>query len=297
MSTAFTNLQAVPIDAALPAQNTATAGKALISNGTNVGWNTILSMIGAGAGQTSSAAAAAAILPTQTGQSGKYLTTNGNGTLTWSSITFPPNSGVTSVVIDGVSYTGDVTISNVPTATTATNVTGTVAINNGGTGATTAPQALTNLGAAPVNHTHNYAPLASPAFTGAPTAPTPASGDNNTGVATTEFVQTAVNNAALGVGQTWQSLTGSRAFGVTYTNSTAKPIMISVTGWGTDGTQRCEIACAVGGVVVGSLSTTEVDGTFSGYHATMSTIVPAGATYRVYITAGNSSLTSWAELR
>lgn len=36
------------------------------------------------------------------------------------------------------------------------------------------------------------APLASPAFTGTPTAPTPASGDNSTKVATTEFVQAAV---------------------------------------------------------------------------------------------------------
>ena len=39
------------------------------------------------------------------------------------------------------------------------------------------------------------APLASPAFTGAPTAPTPASGDNSTKVATTAFVQAAVAGA------------------------------------------------------------------------------------------------------
>src|SRR5437879_681073 len=36
------------------------------------------------------------------------------------------------------------------------------------------------------------APLASPAFTGAPTAPTPAAGDNSTKIATTAFVDTAV---------------------------------------------------------------------------------------------------------
>lgn len=34
--------------------------------------------------------------------------------------------------------------------------------------------------------------LASPAFTGTPTAPTPTSGDNSTKVATTAFVQAAV---------------------------------------------------------------------------------------------------------
>ena len=37
-----------------------------------------------------------------------------------------------------------------------------------------------------------YAPLASPALTGNPTAPTPAAGDNDTSIATTAFVQTAV---------------------------------------------------------------------------------------------------------
>lgn len=38
----------------------------------------------------------------------------------------------------------------------------------------------------------SLAPLASPAFTGTPTAPTPASGDDSTKVATTAFVQGAV---------------------------------------------------------------------------------------------------------
>ena len=39
------------------------------------------------------------------------------------------------------------------------------------------------------------APLDSPVFTGSPTAPTPDTGDNDTSIATTEFVQTAVDNA------------------------------------------------------------------------------------------------------
>ena len=37
-----------------------------------------------------------------------------------------------------------------------------------------------------------FAPLASPALTGTPTAPTPAGGDNSTNLATTEFVQGAI---------------------------------------------------------------------------------------------------------
>lgn len=190
MSTAFTNLQAVPIDAALPTQNTSTSGKALISNGTNVGWNTILSMIGTGSGQTPGNAVATAILPAQSGNSGKFLTTNGNGVLTWVSAAETAAAGVSSITINGTQYTGDVTIFNVPSATTATNVTGTVTITNGGTGAMTAAQALINLGAAAANHTHNYAPLASPALTGTPTAPTAVVGTNTTQIATTAFVAT-----------------------------------------------------------------------------------------------------------
>lgn len=40
---------------------------------------------------------------------------------------------------------------------------------------------------------NNYAPLASPTFTGSPTAPTPTAGNDSTLVATTAFVQTALS--------------------------------------------------------------------------------------------------------
>lgn len=199
MSTAFTNLQAVPIDSALPSQNTGTAGKALVSNGTNVGWNTILSMIGPGPGQTSTTAVTNALLPPQAGALGKVLSTDGNGVLSW--ITSGGAAGVTSVTVGGTTYTGAVTISNVPSATTATtagNVTGTVAIANGGTGATSAVQALTSLGAAAANHTHNYAPTTSPDFLGIPKAPTAAPGTNTTQIATTAFVAAAAMSGPTG---------------------------------------------------------------------------------------------------
>lgn len=55
-----------------------------------------------------------------------------------------------------------------------------VTIANGGTGAITAAAALSGLGGAP---------LASPVLTGNPTAPTPTTGDSDTSLATTAFVQ------------------------------------------------------------------------------------------------------------
>jgi hypothetical protein len=73
-----------------------------------------------------------------------------------------------------------------------------VSVANGGTNATTAPAALTNLGAAP---------LASPVFTGTPSLPadaiavTAAAGDNDTSVATTAFVAAAVAPAQNNVGR------------------------------------------------------------------------------------------------
>ena len=75
-----------------------------------------------------------------------HVTGAASVTVTPSLIGAPQNDGTGATGTWGISISGN-----------AANVTGTVAIANGGTGATTAPQALTNLAAAP---------LASPAFTG-----------------------------------------------------------------------------------------------------------------------------------
>lgn len=66
-----------------------------------------------------------------------------------------------------------------------TNGAVTLPIAAGGTGSTTAPAALTALGAAP---------LASPTFTGTPAAPTAAVGTNTTQLATTALVQAEIAN-------------------------------------------------------------------------------------------------------
>ena len=74
------------------------------------------------------------------------------------------------------------------------------------------------------DHVHptdtTLAPLASPTFTGAPTAPTQTAGDNSTKIATTEFVTGAVSSALGDVtGLSYQivgSLPGTGVAGVIY---------------------------------------------------------------------------------
>lgn len=76
------------------------------------------------------------------------------------------------------------------------------------------------------NHVHptdtSRAPLASPAFTGNPTAPTPTTGDNDTSLATTAFVQSAVN------GKLAKSVAGGAT--VTLTAVEAGYAMLELTG-------------------------------------------------------------------
>ena len=96
---------------------------------------------------------------------------------------------------------------------TAANVSGVVAIANGGTAATTAAEALINLGAAPID---------SPTFTGVPLAPTPINTTNTTQIATTAFIQDLLLNAPTSSSSTlsgaiWTSATTGTLNGIGFT--------------------------------------------------------------------------------
>lgn len=94
--------------------------------------------------------------------------------------------------------------------------------------------------------------------------------------------------SSIGVGQTWQDMTASRALATTYTNSTGKPIQISV-----------ELACTtttthvilINGVTIAShaVAPAGVAGQIYVY------IIPSGSTYQAQNTA--SGITRWWELR
>lgn len=89
----------------------------------------------------------------------------------------------------------------------------------------------------------------------------------------------------IGVGQTLQSVMGSRASGVTYTNNTGRTIYVAVT---------------VEATASGATLTYTVAGVTSGNHVTNNQrgavffFVPNGSTYAVTAAA---AITSWLELR
>jgi hypothetical protein len=107
--------------------------------------------------------------------------------------------------------------------------------------------------------------------------------------ATTATTATNVTNA-LGQGQSWTDVKASRAKGVTYTNSTGKPIAVAISSEG-GGTQG-RITLTIGSVDV------MLDGIDSSYSNNMGSvfgIVPNGTTYSA--TSDYSTFSLWTELR
>jgi len=136
-----------------------------------------------------------------------------------------------------------------------------------------------------------YAPIASPALTGTPTAPTAEAGTSTTQLATTEFATNAVG-VAIGVGQTWQDVTASRALDTTYTNATTKPIFVIVTHGYVNGSNPSHNAATVNDVLVAIRGADDhfLRGAFCSF------IVPAQQTYIVH-SGGVHTMLKWAELR
>lgn len=93
--------------------------------------------------------------------------------------------------------------------------------------------------------------------------------------------------SSLGYGQTWQAVTGSRALGTTYYNTTGRPISIHV---------NCTMGDAVNNVqlTIAGLTLTGNVGN-STNRAYNTAIVPSGASYSA--TATNATLAAWNELR
>lgn len=134
------------------------------------------------------------------------------------------------------------------------------------------------------------APLASPALTGTPTVPTAAPGTNTTQAASTAFVQAVLASIpdGIGVSQNWQNLTASRFKGVTYTNSTGRPIQIFFDLY--DDGSSSGITLNINGISW----TTGDPGGFSTSIIPFSFIIPNGNTYSI---SGGCTIRRWLELR
>ena len=200
------------------------------------------------------------------GASGQALVSAGGAnTPTWSTLGTMASQSASAVAITGGTITGG-TITGITDLTVA----------DGGTGASSITANSVILG----NGTS--------ALSGNLVAPS-TSGNVLTSNGTT---WTSAAPAGIGVGQTWQNVTSSRAAGVTYTNTTGKPIYISVSGGGQP--QNGTMSLTVDGVLLGLQGFQSIASGRS--NATMTAIVPNGSTYRADNYSG-WSLVSWAELR
>ena len=105
---------------------------------------------------------------------------------------------------------------------------------------------------------------------------------------TTKIPSSLLEQPSLGISQTWQSVTGSRALDTLYTNTTDRSIVVSLTCTITDDGVDLE----VGGVVIMT-----ADATTSTFKIPLTAIVPPGSTYRAIQARNSAVLLSWNELR
>lgn len=120
---------------------------------------------------------------------------------------------------------------------------------------------------------------------------------------TLQQAQSLIINGSLGVSQTWQDVKASRSLGTTYTNSTGKPIQVSVSisnSSGSSGGSRPRVGFYVGSVRVCLMTVGDANGSnFADFTVNGQMIVPAGSTYSVSYVDGTNNLVivDWSELK
>jgi hypothetical protein len=120
----------------------------------------------------------------------------------------------------------------------------------------------------------------------------------NSGVTSVNGSTGAVTVGSVGVGQTWQNVASSRAIGTTYTNSTGKPIMVSVSCSRSSSGASATIRFNIDGSPMAQRVTAESDGSqWNALTNGVDIIVPDGSTYSVTNAVGTSTIVYWYELR
>lgn len=97
--------------------------------------------------------------------------------------------------------------------------------------------------------------------------------------------------SSLGYGQTWQSVSGSRAVGTTYYNTTGRPIAANITATMSSGTQS--LVMTINGEAIPGPTSINA----SSQPASILVIIPAGASYVLSASAGTATIGTWKELR
>ena len=128
-------------------------------------------------------------------------------------------------------------------------------------------------------------------FSGKITTASTTGSDSSTTLATKGYVEGYVGGLCLGVNQTWQNVLASRSSGVTYTNTTGRPIMVIV-GAGDTNNLSPTLTVVVDGITIISGG---YDASTGGGNISVSFIVPAGSTYSATITV--TTISHWVELR
>lgn len=96
-----------------------------------------------------------------------------------------------------------------------------------------------------------------------------------------------LNDQAFGIGQTWQDVTASRALDTTYTNSTGKPIKISIICSVDDGI----LELYINSELIQKIG--NIGGSLGNAFNFVSEIIPVGSTYRY----NGNTFSKWSELR
>lgn len=264
----------------------ANAGKVLAVNGSSsdVEW---IAVTGGGGSVTSVALAMPSIFTV----SGSPVTTSGTLTATLNSQaanTFlaAPN-GASGTPTFRTIVAADIPTLNQNTTGTASNVTGTVAIANGGTGATTASAALTNLGAYPSSnpngYTSNTGTVTSVAISGGTTGLTTSGGPITTSGTVTLAGTLAVANG--GTGQTTAN-SAFNALAPSQTGNSGKYLT-------TDGTNTSWATVSGGSMVYPGAGVAVSTGTAWGTSLTAPTGALVGTTDTQTLT--NKTLTGYKE--
>lgn len=109
-----------------------------------------------------------------------------------------------------------------------------------------------------------------------------------TAVASQQSIKAYVDNNAIGVGQTWQDVKASRTVGVSYQNTTGRPIYVNIQNNNSIDGESVQVSANGSSWVTLALIDADSDTT------NISFVVPTGHYYRI---TGSGTVNYWSELR